>query len=178
MRDITTMHTEAIAQKSGKFGMIQTLPALSWGAPYHLQLCETFIQHPSACQTPPAVLFQMGNSSGHSSIVTCLSAVPFEYNVGLGQMQNSTFHYTHCHSFDHCLIFVVHSRCARLRPRVKNDNVSIQRNDINRWSSTSLQLRCLSVNSTQTHHMEYFLKLHITIKSSTDSALLQVLLPE
>lgn len=78
MRDITTMHTEAIAQKPGKFGMIQTLPALSRGAPYHLQLCENFIQHPSACQTPPAVLFQMGNSSGHSSIVTCSSAVPFE----------------------------------------------------------------------------------------------------
>lgn len=46
MRDVTTMHSEAITQKPGKFGMIQTLPALSWGAPYQLQLWETFIQHP------------------------------------------------------------------------------------------------------------------------------------
>lgn len=75
MRDVTTMHTEAITQKPGEFGMIQTLPALSWGAPYHLQLWETFIQHPSACQTPPDVHFRIGNSSGPSSIVTCLSAV-------------------------------------------------------------------------------------------------------
>lgn len=43
MRDIATMHTEVIAQKPGKFRMIQTLPALFWGAPYHLQMCETFI---------------------------------------------------------------------------------------------------------------------------------------
>lgn len=62
MRDITTMQADVIAQKPARFERVQTLPALSWGAPYYLQLCGAFIQHPSACQTPPAVQFQMGNS--------------------------------------------------------------------------------------------------------------------
>lgn len=132
MRDTATMCAEVIAQKPGKSEMIQTLSALSWGAPYHLQLCQTFIQHPSACQTPTAVHFQMGSPSGHSSIVTWLSTVPFEYKVGSGERQNGTFHRTPYHSLDRCFLFVVHSRCARLCPHVKNDEVSIQKSDINR----------------------------------------------
>lgn len=101
MRGTATVCTEVIAQKPGKSEMTQTLLALSWGALYHLQLCQTFIQHPSACQTPPAVHFQMGNLSGHSSIVTWLSTVPFEYRVGSGEMQSGTFHCTPYHSCDH-----------------------------------------------------------------------------
>lgn len=85
MRDIATTHADVVAQKPARFGRIQTLPALSWGAPYYLQLCRVFIQHPSACQTPPAVHFQMGNSSGHSSTVACISAMPFEYSTGSGE---------------------------------------------------------------------------------------------
>lgn len=37
-------------------------------------------------------------------------------------MQDSTFHHTPCRSSDHCLSFVVHSRCARVCPRVKSDS--------------------------------------------------------
>ena len=95
MRDIATMHADVIAQKPARLGRSPTLLASSWGAPYYLQLCAPFIQPPPAWQTPPAVPFQMGYSSGHSSIVTCFSAVPFEYRVGIREMQNRAHFITH-----------------------------------------------------------------------------------
>lgn len=143
MRDIAAMHADATAQQPARLGRAPILPALSWGAPCYLQLCGAFIPHPSACQTPPAVHVQMGNSSGHSGIVACFSAGPFWVPGGeWGDAKQGTFHYTPCHSFDHCLIFVAHSRCVRLGSQVKKE-VLVQRNDTGRWSSISLQPRHL-----------------------------------
>ena len=42
MRDTATTHADVIAQKPARFGRIQILPALSWGAPYYLQLCSLY----------------------------------------------------------------------------------------------------------------------------------------
>lgn len=39
----------------------------------------------------------------------------------VGRCKQGTFHYTPCHSLDHCLIFVAHSRCARLGSQVKKE---------------------------------------------------------
>lgn len=75
MRDITTLHADVIAQKSARFGMIQTLPALSWGLPTIRSCVETLF---SILQLTDH--FQAGNFRGHSSIILCFSAEPFKYS--------------------------------------------------------------------------------------------------
>lgn len=75
----------------------------------------------------PTDHFQIQSSSGQDSIVTCFSAVPFEYSSfgEWGDGKQGTFHYTAFHSSDHCLMYTVHSRCSKLGPHGKNDEVSI-----------------------------------------------------
>lgn len=73
------MHADVIAQKSARFGMVQTLPALSWGAPDYLQLWGDFIQR--LVRHHLLFISKWEIQSAHSSIVTCVSAVPTRQKV-------------------------------------------------------------------------------------------------